>query len=143
MLFKFFFILATCLLFSFSVFAQDATKEPLETTALHKDCIAIKNPSKAQDCTQEKLEKILAKKIKYPQKALDAKVQGKVSLKVVFDEKGNVITSQLKVVKSPNQMLSDEVLRAAKELPQLQPARLKNGKTTRVSYVIPVEFKLP
>lgn len=62
---------------------------------------------------------------------------------MIFDEKGQAILGQLKVVKSPNQLLSDEVLRLAKELPTLQPARLKNGKTTRVSYVIPVEFKLP
>lgn len=77
--------------------------------------------------------------IKYPEEALKEGVSGKVFVRFVVNEKGQV--QDLKVMKSVDDRLSEEVTRVLKLSPDWTPGK-HQGKKVRVAMTIPVDFKL-
>ena len=80
----------------------------------------------------------IAKKIKYPAKAKKAGIQGKVLIKAVIDENGNVEFAE--VEKGVNPDLDKEALRAVKET-KFIPGEIKNKKV-KTEITVPIKFKL-
>jgi TonB family protein len=74
----------------------------------------------------------------YPKEAKMQDIQGKVFLKLLIDEKGNVVKA--KVEKSVNPLLDKSALNAAKKA-KFSPATLKD-KPVKVWVVLPVSYKL-
>ncbi len=85
------------------------------------------------------VQEFLAKNVNYPEAALKQKVEGRVVIKFVIDEKGR-ITDAI-VERNVNPALDAEALRAVKKMPNWKPAT-NNGKPVKVYYRVPVKFVL-
>ena len=77
--------------------------------------------------------------VKYPKEAMDKGIQGKVYVSFVVETDGAV--SNVKVVRAVNKFLDEETVRAVKVTPKWIPGEQK-GKKVRVSFTIPVTYKL-
>jgi len=86
-----------------------------------------------------KLGDYLAKNIKYPQMARESGVQGKVFITFVVEPDGHV--SNVKVVRGIGAGCDEEAVRVIKNMPKWKPGK-QRGKAVRVSYNVPVNFKL-
>ena len=77
--------------------------------------------------------------IKYPSICQEQGVQGRVIVAFVVNKDGSIV--DVKVVRSPDQHLSDEAVRVVKMMPKWKPARQGN-KTVRSRFNLPVMFRL-
>ena len=86
------------------------------------------------------LQKFLSGNIKYPQRAFDDKVYGKVWLSFVVDE-----TGKIKEVKYLNEKfglgLEEEAMRVVKMMPEWTPG-VYQGENVSVLFKLPVNFKI-
>lgn len=87
----------------------------------------------------EALYKYLAENIKYPEKAKNNKVEGRVYITFVIEKDGSV--SDAKVLRSVNEELDAEALRVINAMPKWKPG-MQQGVPVRVQYNIPIYFKL-
>ena len=86
-----------------------------------------------------KLAEYLQKNIKYPQMARESGIQGRVFVNFVVEPDGHV--SYVKVLRSLGGGCDEEALRVVKAMPKWKPGK-QRGKPVRVSYILPVNFKL-
>ena len=77
--------------------------------------------------------------IKYPSICQEQGVQGRVIVSFVVNRDGSIVDA--KVMRSPDQHLSDEALRVVNAMPKWKPARQGN-KTVRSRFNLPVMFRL-
>ena len=82
----------------------------------------------------------IARHVQYPEEALKNKVEGKVYVQFVIDTAGNVV--EPKVIRGVSPELDAEALRVVSEMPAWKPG-MQRGKPVRVSFTLPVIFKLP
>lgn len=83
--------------------------------------------------------KYLSENIKYPEEAKDKGISGRVFLSFVIEKDGAV--SDVKVAKGIGKLCDDEAVRVVKAMPKWKPGLMK-GKPVRVSYMLPIFFKL-
>lgn len=89
---------------------------------------------------EQALSDYLEKSIRYPEKAKDEGIQGRVIVTFVVNRDGSV--SDAKIVRSSNNPLLDkEALRIIYAMPSWKPGRLKDI-AVRVQYTVPVRFRL-
>ena len=81
----------------------------------------------------------LQRTIKYPSICKKLGVQGRVIVSFIVDRDGSI--EDVKVVRSPSEHLSYEVLRIIKLMPKWKPAR-ENNKAVRSMFTLPVIFRL-
>jgi bla regulator protein BlaR1 len=89
-------------------------------------------------CFNEKIQKHIGKNFNYPQAALDAGVEGRVSVLFMITSKGTIENIKMR---GPDKLLEDEVGRIIKRLPTMTPGK-NEGKVVNVPFSIPVQFKL-
>ncbi len=87
----------------------------------------------------QKLADYLAKNIKYPQMARESGIQGRVFISFVVEPDGSV--SNINVMRSLGGGCDEEAVRVVKSMPKWKPGK-QRGKPVRVSYILPVNFKL-
>lgn len=87
----------------------------------------------------QELMKFLAKNIKYPVKAQEAKIQGRVIVQFIVNPDGS--TSDFVVKRSVEASLDSEAIRVLKMMPKWQPGK-QRGVNVAVKYTIPVTFHL-
>ncbi|WP_259300637.1 TonB family protein [Bacteroides intestinalis] len=93
-----------------------------------------------------KLMEFIRQNIKYPQSALQSKLEGRVIVQVVIDKDGSVI--QPKILRSINPVLSidnafcEEVLRIISIMPKWKPGS-QHEIPVKVKFTFPVRFTLP
>lgn len=75
----------------------------------------------------------------YPSDAAQLKIQGKVIVDFIIERDGSL--TNINVIKTPYQSLSDEVLRVLRKSPQWTPGT-QAGKPVRVRYTLPIDFKI-
>ena len=80
------------------------------------------------------------KNITYPQKAIKKNIQGRVVLSFVVDKDGTLPTKDIKVLKTPHPMLSNEVKRVIYSSPEWTPGTI-NEHPVRIKYTLPIMFK--
>ena len=83
--------------------------------------------------------KYLADNIKYPVKAEEKKIQGRVVCTFVVERNGSI--TDVRVVKSVDPSLDKEAVRVVKSMPKWIPGRA-NGKPVHVKYTVPVTFRI-
>jgi protein TonB len=88
---------------------------------------------------EAKLMEYVAKNIKYPQIARETGIQGRVFVGFVVEPDGSV--SNVKVLRGIGGGCDEEAMRVVKSMPKWKPGK-QRGKAVRVSYQIPVFFKL-
>jgi len=86
-----------------------------------------------------KLMEYVAKNIKYPQIARETGIQGRVFVGFVVEPDGSV--SNVKVLRGIGGGCDEEAIRVVKGMPKWKPGK-QRGKAVRVSYMLPVNFKL-
>lgn len=83
--------------------------------------------------------KWLSDNIVYPSAASEEGVQGRVVVEFVVDRDGSI--TNVKVVRQRHPALDKEALRVIKAMPKWIPGR-NNGQPVKVTYTLPVTFKL-
>lgn len=81
----------------------------------------------------------LSKNISYPQQARDAGISGRVVLKFVVDENGDI--GGIQVVKGIGGGCDEEAKRVVAGMPKWKPGK-SNGKAVKVYYTLPIKFAL-
>jgi TonB family protein len=85
------------------------------------------------------LQKFLVQNVNYPTKMVNRNVQGRAIVGFVIDQEGKVINS--KVLKGVHPELDKEALNVVNKLPNFIPGE-QRGKNVKVSYTVPISFKL-
>ena len=88
---------------------------------------------------EKAMMEFLSKNIVYPEKAKEAGIQGRVFVGFVIEKDGSV--SNVKIMKGIGGECDEEALRVVKSMPNWKPGK-KGGKDVRVSYTLPINFKL-
>lgn len=81
----------------------------------------------------------LASNITYPAVAAEEGVQGRVIVSFIVEKDGSISSSR--VVRGKHPALDKEALRVVKKMPKWTPGKV-NGSPVRVSYNLPVTFRL-
>ena len=85
------------------------------------------------------LKAFLAQNVKYPKKAMENGVQGRVMVQFIVETNGSI--SNVKVVRSVDPELDAEALRVVKKMPKWTPG-MQKGKAVRVRFTLPISFRL-
>lgn len=83
--------------------------------------------------------KWLGSNINYPPAAAEEGVSGKVTVQFIVEKDGSI--SNVSVVRGKHPALDAEAVRVVKKMPKWTPGR-NNGAPVRVTYMLPVTFKL-
>jgi TonB family protein len=115
---------------------------PAGQTASAKGAVAVGTPD-GKDVHKvggEVKEPVVVSRVPptYPEEARKNRVQGRVVLEAVIDERGSVTT--VEAVESPDPMLTDAAIEAVRKW-TYKPATLK-GKPVKVHLTVTVAFKL-
>jgi len=94
---------------------------------------------KTKEEGEVELRKHIAKNIEYPEIARENGIQGKVYISFVVNSKGKV--TNVKVARGIDASLDKEAIRVVKNLPNFSPGK-QRGKPVRVSFTVPINFKL-
>ncbi len=86
-----------------------------------------------------KFREYVQQQIKYPVKAAEAGIEGKVFVSFIINEKGKLINP--KIIRSADPLLDKEALRVISSSPAWTPGMM-NGKPVSVQLAIPVIFQL-
>jgi len=81
----------------------------------------------------------IAKNVKYPQKAKDEGVQGRVFIQFVVEKDGSI--GEVKLLRGIGGGCDEEGIRVVKSMPKWTPGQ-QAGKSVRVHYTLPIFFKL-
>ena len=84
------------------------------------------------------LDQWVIKNYRYPQEAVEKKIQGKVIVQLRIDKKGIL---SIKEIRGCNPLLEEEACRIFDGFPQLFPA-LQRGKPVNILYNYPIVFRL-
>ena len=83
--------------------------------------------------------KYLSDNIKYPRLAIEANIYGTVYIGFVVEKDGSL--TDIRIERSPASVLADEAIRVVASMPDWSPGK-QGGKTVRVSFILPVRFRL-
>jgi protein TonB len=83
--------------------------------------------------------KFLNKNLNYPSMAKDANVTGRVTVSFVVEKNGEI--TDVKILRGIGAGCDEEAIRVIKKSP-LWKAGIQNGRPVRVSYVMPIVFRL-
>jgi protein TonB len=81
----------------------------------------------------------VSRRVEYPLAAMNEGISGTVRVRFVIDVDGRV--NEAYVVDGVHYLLDAEVIRVVKKSPKWTPG-IKDGKPVRVSYVLPIVFKM-
>lgn len=128
----------------FLFFADEFSIMPYEKTAglnefASQEVFTIVEQMPSFPGGDSKLTEFIAKNIQYPQKAQETGIQGRVFVSFVVEPDGSV--SNVKVIRGIGGGCDEEAVRVIKMTPKWNPGK-QRGKAVRVSYQIPVLFKL-
>lgn len=82
----------------------------------------------------------IGQQIHYPAEALAKKISGRVIVSFVVEKDGSM--TEARVLRTPDTLLSQEVLRVLAASPKWQPG-MQRGEVVRVKYTVPIDFTLP
>ncbi len=84
------------------------------------------------------LDQWVIKNLRYPQEAVEKKIEGRVIVQLRIDKKGIL---SIKEIRGRNPLLEEEACRVFDGFPQLSPALLR-GKPVNILYNYPIVFRL-
>ena len=113
--------------------------EVVEDEVVEQEIFQIVEEMPAYPGGDQKLMEFIAKGIKYPQIARETGIQGRVFVGFVVEPDGSV--SNVKVLRGIGGGCDEEAMRVVKSMPKWKPGK-QRGKAVRVSYMLPVNFKL-
>ena len=81
----------------------------------------------------------IMKNMTYPEQAVKQKQQGRVIVKFIVSETGEINNPE--IIRGVSPLLDAEALRVVKAMPKWNPGK-QNGKAVRTYYAVPITFKL-
>lgn len=87
----------------------------------------------------QELLKFLDKNLKYPPKAKENKIEGKVFVEITVDTNGKILNP--KIIKSDNPLFNEEAIRLIKSMPKWIPGKRK-GVPIKQRLTFPISFRL-
>lgn len=84
--------------------------------------------------------KWIGEHLKYPEECRAKSIQGRVMIQFVVNKDGSI--PDIKVLKSPHSLLSEEAIRVVKAMPFWKPAKVK-GEVVRSTFRLPINFRIP
>ena len=81
----------------------------------------------------------VANNVKYPKEAMEKEISGRVLVSFVVEKDGSI--NEAEVVKGIGGGCDEEAVRVVKAMPKWKPGKDK-GKAVRVSFMLPIVFKL-
>lgn len=121
------------------VIEEYVAPEVVEEEVVEQEIFQIVEEMPAYPGGERALLEYVAKNIKYPQIARETGIQGRVFVGFVVEPDGSV--SNVKILRGIGGGCDEEAMRVIKSLPKWKPGK-QRGKAVRVSYQIPVVFKL-
>lgn len=124
------------LLFSCSIinttkaFAQETSKEKKQEASLVKEMPEFPGGTDA-------MNQFIIKNIRYPDSAIEANVEGKIKVKFIVDEKGDI--GDVHAINTLGYGLEQEAERVVAIMPQWKPGK-SNGKLVKVYFTLPIKF---
>jgi protein TonB len=106
--------------------------------ALGEDCATLRGEERKQ-CTERAIISFFGKRVRYPERLRDARMEDTVYLSFVVNSKGEAVDLEIK--RTSHRMFGEEVLRVARMLPRFEPGR-QQGRPVSVQYNIPIRFSL-
>lgn len=88
---------------------------------------------------QAALSKWLSNNLRYPERAQQNDIQGRVIVEFIVNLDGSI--QNVKVIKGVDKDLDNEAIRVVKKMPKWQPGK-NNGVAVRSYFTLPVNFKL-
>lgn len=85
------------------------------------------------------LMKFIKENLHYPEQCVKDSIEGRVTLSFSIEKDGSI--TNIKVMRSPHEVLSQEAIRIVKLMPKWKPGGV-NGKIKKVKYVLPITFRL-
>jgi periplasmic protein TonB len=117
-------------------------KDAIEEKPTFFACQGLKGVAK-DACFNEQMKKFLLQNLKYPAKAQNNDVEGRILVEFIIDSGGNVTSVKPMMVRNANNPdLEKEALRVIGKLPKMKPGKQGN-EAVNVRYTIPISFKLP
>lgn len=89
----------------------------------------------------EAFYKWVEERLRYPEECKAKEIQGRVTTQFVIDKDGSI--TDIKVLKSPDDLLSQEVIRIVKTMPKWKPATSDGKNPVRSYFRFPITFRLP
>lgn len=114
-----------------NAFAQEASKKKQDSSAVEE---MPEFPGGADAMNQ-----FIIKNIRYPDSAIDANVEGKIKVKFVVDEMGNI--GSVHAINKLGYGLEQEAERVVSIMPQWKPGK-SNGKLVKVYFMLPIKFEI-
>jgi TonB family protein len=93
-----------------------------------------------EEANEEAIRSWVDRHLKYPEKAIKAKIEGPVVIRFIVTKNGNL--EDFLVTRSVSPVLNNEALRVISLMPDWKPA-MQGGEPKNVYYNATVEFKLP
>jgi len=116
------------------------TSTPNDTTATEENMIfGLIEQQAAFPGGEAALLKFIKDNLRYPADAARDSIQGRVTLSFDVEEDGSI--TNVKVMRSPDERLSQEAIRIVKMMPKWLPSK-QRGKPVRVNYALPISFRL-
>jgi protein TonB len=113
----------------------------VEELPIYPGCEAAVAASREEgfNCFNRMIMALVGRNAVYPKKARQKGIQGNVYVRFIIEKDGYV--SNVEVVRSVDPELDAEAARVIKMLPRMEPAKV-NGKPVRITYTIPISFRL-
>ena len=115
----------------------EASFDEVTVAPLFEGCEGLEG-EESKKCFENKIKKHISENFKYPRKALKNQIEGDVFIQFSIDKFGYLIDF---TTIGPNKVLEDEAFRIMSSLPIKKPAKL-NGKNVKITYGLPISFKL-
>lgn len=119
------------------VLSEVYTFDKVETIPEFKAC---KKSPEALKCFNSSLIKHIEDNFAYPQSAVDANIQGNVTVSFVINKKGEVLNVSAKGPTN-GKVLEAAAIKLVEKLPKFKPAEI-NGKSVNSKYSFPISFVL-
>ncbi|MBT6169562.1 MAG: TonB family protein [Flavobacteriaceae bacterium] len=109
----------------------------IEDVPLFPGCKRVAK-SKRRDCFQEKMNQHIRRNFRYPEKAQEMGIQGRVFVQFMIGKDGDISGIR---TRGPHSILEREANRIISLLPKMTPGTQK-GRPVRVPFSIPIQFIL-
>ena len=90
---------------------------------------------------EEAMYKWIADHLKYPEECKAKNIQGRVTAQFVVNTDGSI--TEIKAIKSPDDVLSQEAIRVLSAMPKWKPATSDGKNPVRSLFRLPMNFRLP
>ena len=137
-------IIAVCILFSTSIFAQQEWGNVNKNEVTLKEIAPIwpgcekGNATERDNCFNQKLSAHISKNFKYPAESYKNNDQGKVTVEFMINEKGMVEVTK---VSGGTKMLQEEAKRNIMAIPKMAKPGMMGGKPRAIKMTVPFTFK--